>query len=232
MSLGKQYIKKVVVLDDKSSSLARAKRLIMLRNLANLSRKQLCELSSINVHTLKGWEVGRYGGLPHDGAEKIIKCIAQKGVTCSLEWLLHEIGAGPKVITDVATARVDTQKQASTTKIDEQQLLDELMFFRRQHDDAATFQVEDDGMSPFYNRGEYVAGIKCYGKQVKLALGRDCVVQCGDGQIFLRNLRKGLEKGKFTLACHNAQTSVPYPTMYNVEITSAAPVIRVYRKGC
>lgn len=96
----RHYIKKVEILDEKSTPEARAKRLRRVRNLANLSRKALCEDGLINVNTLKGWELGRYGGLPKDGAEKIIQRIAREGVHCTLDWLLHEIGPGPRLISN------------------------------------------------------------------------------------------------------------------------------------
>lgn len=234
MDQKRKYIKKVVITDDHASPEARAKRLRMVRNLANLSRKELCESCNINIHTLIGWEVARFGGLPLDGAEKIIKCIAQKGVECSLEWLVYEIGEGPKVITDYATAKIDAQKRkrtpAAKVKNPKSQLINELIFFRKQYNDAVTLLIADDGMSPFYNQGDYVAGIKQYGEKIKSLIGKDCIIQCSNGKIILRNLRAGTEANTYTLACTNPQTTVAEPIMYNTEIASAAEVIRVYRK--
>lgn len=232
MDIKKKYVKKVIVTDNESSPEGRAQRLRMIRNLANLSRKQLCDLCDVNINTLIGWEVARFGGLPLDQAEKIIQGVAQKGVECTLDWLIYEIGAGPKVITDYLTATTDAQKKTKPTNIKntENQLLSELIFFRKQSNDAVTFLVEDDGMCPFYNDGDYVAGIKLYGEKIKSVIGRDCIVQGSNGEILLRNLRAGTEVGKFTLACINPQTAIDKPIIYNATITSAAPVIRIYRK--
>lgn len=232
MNTPKKYIKKITITGDKSSAKARAKRLKMIRNLANLSRKQLCELCNINIHTLIGWEVARFGGLPLDGAEKIIQGVTQKGVHCTLDWLIHEIGAGPTVITDYVIAKKDAEKKVkkNSTNIDEKQLLEEILFFRKQYNDAITLLLTDDGMSPFYNAGDYVAGIKQYGEKIKALIEKDCIVQLSSGEIILRNLHSGNEAKKYNLVCINPQTTVVEPIIYNVEITSAAPAIRLYRR--
>jgi hypothetical protein len=54
----KKYVKKVIVTTERSSGDARAERLKRLRNLANLSREQMCESGELNINTLKGWEIG------------------------------------------------------------------------------------------------------------------------------------------------------------------------------
>ena len=52
MSAKRKYTKKVIVRDEKSTPEARAKRVKKVRNLANLTRKQMCEGNSININTL------------------------------------------------------------------------------------------------------------------------------------------------------------------------------------
>ncbi len=105
MQVVQKYKKKVTVLDERSTPEARAARLKRLRNLANLSRKEMCESSDLNINTLKGWELGRYGGLSLDGAYKLVRRVAAEGVFCTVEWLLHEDGLPP---------RVDMQKTGSS----------------------------------------------------------------------------------------------------------------------
>ena len=57
---------------DLCSPKSRGERLRRVRNLANLSRKNF-PLHGINLNTLKGWEIGRHGGLTEKGAKKNIK---------------------------------------------------------------------------------------------------------------------------------------------------------------
>lgn len=70
-------------------------RLRRIRNLANLSRKVLCDEAEININTYIGYEVGRYGGLTKKGADKIIHYLSSKGVYFSMEWLMNGVGKGP-----------------------------------------------------------------------------------------------------------------------------------------
>src|SRR5437868_3849341 len=87
----------VTVSDTLSSPEAKSKRLKRIRNLANLTREQVCEEGNINIHTLIGWENGRFGGLTRAGAKRLLKRVAREGVQCTVEWLLNEIGRGPTI---------------------------------------------------------------------------------------------------------------------------------------
>src|ERR1700733_6271968 len=92
----RKYTKKVIVTDAKSSEEARAERVKRVRNLANLSRKEMCNDGTLNINTYKGWELGRYGGLPLDGADKIVARVAKEGVICTAKWLLYGTGEPPQ----------------------------------------------------------------------------------------------------------------------------------------
>lgn len=214
--------------DARSSPEAKGKRLKRVRNLANLSRDQLCEGGNINLHTLIGWENGRFGGLTRTGAERLISRLAQEGVQCTVEWLLHEIGPGPNIITDFATAKVDLHKKTpeKTSKSEEDKFIaEELILFRSQYSNATDFIVEDDGMLPLYNPGDYVAGKKRYPDKIMTVIGKDCIVQTEEGRIFLRNVRKGSLPNCYHLVCTNHHTQIEDSVLYNVKLISAAPII-------
>jgi len=97
LKMPQTYQKKVLVIDEHSTAEARAERLRRLRNLANLSRKEMCNTDFLNINTLKAWELARFGGLPKDGANKVIMRVAQEGVTCSIDWLLYGKGESPRL---------------------------------------------------------------------------------------------------------------------------------------
>lgn len=230
----KKFIKKIPIIDEKSFPEARGKRLRQVRNLANLSRKQLCENSGVNIHSLKGWEIGRYGGLPLDGAEKVIKRVTKEGVNCSLEWLTSGIGAGPQVNVDfcrITADDVSTDDTLNQIMDDEKQLIcKELVLFRKLFRNVVELQVADDGMNPVYQDGDYVAGLRKCGDEVKSALDLDCIVQMTDGKFLFRKLRMGAEENKYNLVCTNLSTGLKEPVIYNAEIASVAPVIRHYKR--
>lgn len=220
--LTQKYKKKVEVVDDRSTPEARAARVKRLRNLANLSRKEMCEGNDLNVNTLKGWEIARYGGLPLDGAHKIVKRVAQEGVLCTVEWLLYEDGPSPSV-------NVRQAMEQSTLEIEKQSeenyLEKELELFQRHYSSTIQYIVNDNGMSPFYEIGDIVAGVKKTGKHIYDLIGTNCIVQLTNGQLYCRRLRKGRLENTFHLVCLNAEANVDTPIMVDVELLSAARII-------
>jgi len=228
-----RYKKKVIVTDDKTTPEARARRLRRIRNMANLSRKQMCSDPSLNICTYKGWEVARYGGLPIDGAERVAKRVAEEGVVCSVEWLLYEIGQGPYIIPDFNKAKLDKTKTTPkniSLPSEEERIVQEILVFRQYFPEVIDYQIADDGIIPFYAPGDFVAGSKCFGEKINTLLNQYCIVQTTDGKILVRFLKAGSAPNKFMLLCTNSQTTVNNPTLYDVELASAAPILRHYRK--
>lgn len=221
-----QPIKKVIIEDEKSTPQARASRLRRVRNLANLSRKELCEKAGINVNTFKGWELARYGGLPRDGAKKVILATKQCGIEATIDWLLHEIGNAPKVLENYAPIS-STQQPLETTHIqhDESYANTELLLFRKNHPNSIDLKIYDDGMEPIYEKGDLVAGTPLNGEDIKKLIHQNCIIHLANGQIVARNIRATKEGNKFSLICINPKTTVTEPIIHNVEISSAAKII-------
>jgi len=227
------YKKKVIITDKSTTPEARAERLRRVRNMANLSRKQICDGSPINIYTYKGWELACHGGLPVDGAERVIKRVTQEGVVCSVEWLLYEIGQGPHIIPDFKKVKLDkvktTQKNAAVSS-EEAKIIQEILLFRKHFPEVIDYQIEDDGTVPLYYPNDFVAGVKFFGKNINSLINQYCIVQTMDGQTLVRFLKHGAVPDKFTLLCTNPQSLVKNPTLYNIELASAAPILRHYRR--
>ncbi|HLB43150.1 MAG TPA: hypothetical protein VJN02_09985 [Gammaproteobacteria bacterium] len=211
---------------DNSQELAkeRAERLRRLRNLANLSRKELCDRADININTYIGYEVGRYGGLTQKGADKIIPFIATKGVYSTSEWLMYGVGPSPHVITNIVDI---TQKDEPLKSFDQEEknIVEELHVFHKHYKSAIDCRINDDGMSPKYDKGDFVAGIRHSGLSTNDLIGMDSIVQIEKGVIFVRWLCEGRTKGTYTLMCCNPKTSVVQPIRYDIKIIFAAPII-------
>ncbi|MGC1182112.1 hypothetical protein [Legionella sp.] len=201
----------------------RGERLRRLRNLANLSRKALCDQAGININTYIGYEVGRYGGLTKKGAEKIIQYLRSKGVYCSLEWLMHEVGKGPQVITEVNTEGKSCPFPLSLGE--EQKIKEELLLFHNHYENSVDCSVVDDGMIPFYKIGDYVAGVPCFGDEIKSILGLNCILQTKKGEMLIRSLREGRCENTYIVTCVNPNTLVNNPILYDVELVFAAKII-------
>ena len=205
-----------------NSPLSRAARLRRVRNLANLSRKELCEKSGVNIHTLIGWENGRFGGLSQTGAKRIINCLEKMNVCCSFSWLFNEVGPGPTVLQDDYSLFIG--HHASETDSD-QAIINELTCFKNQYAEADYCILKDNSMAPMYTSGDCVAGLKRYQKDINQLIGRDCIVQTKSDNTLLRQVRKGSRPQTYTLVCHNPNYNRKDAVLIDVELTSAAPII-------
>ncbi len=224
-----QPVKKLKLNNEKSTPKARADRLKRVRNLANLDRKQMCDDGTINFNTLKGWENAKYGGLPVDGAEKIIYRIAREGVICSTDWLLYELGT-PPTLSSVNLNKTATplSTNADHDKQERNALEAELAAFQSYYHDISCIVVEDDGMEPIYRKGDQVAGKNYYHDDIQQLVGKNCIVKMDHGIQLLRHIKTRDKDGLYTLVCINSLANVTEPTIYHAKILTAAAVMRHY----
>jgi len=203
-----------------SSPNARAERLRTLRSMANLTREEMCNTDDLNINTYRGWERARYGGLPNNAAERVIHRLAKENIVASTEWLIDGTGHKPFVLpwdkgTDEATP--------------EDKILSEISAYRCLHPNSTYAQVTDDGLSPAFNPGDYVAGIKYTGDSMRMLFDKICIVQKKSGETLVRFLREDKNTGRFMLCTTNPTTTVDQPTEYDVKLNFAAPIGRVYK---
>lgn len=226
--------KNILLNESPTSPEARATRLRRLRNLANLSRKEMCDRFGIKLDTLIGWEVARHGGLTENGANKIIACVANEGVQCSLEWLMYDIGSGPIVLPNydkVKSNRFSQLKAPRPISDEDKLIIEDLLHLRTQYRDIIDLVVEDDAMIPQYLPGDHVAGIKHFKNDIPKLIGYDCIMQLTDGKCILRCLHAGTGKNKYTLLCSHTKTKAATPVRYDVELICVAPIIWLRRKN-
>jgi len=198
----------------------RAKRIKRVRNLANLSREQMCEDGEINRHTLIGWENGRFGGLTESGAEKIISKVKKEGVHCAVEWLMEGEGPEPSV------NHIPLMDENKLLNLSEEVIITyELAFFKSKNLHAVDLIVNDDGMLPQYHEGDIVAGKKKTEKDIEHTIGLDCIVETETGEILLRNVREGKYRQTYTLVCNNPSIKKKPSVISDVKLIYAAPVV-------
>lgn len=215
----KRYIKKVIVTDENASAEARGERLRKIRNLANLSRKNLCNSDEVKLNTYKGWELARFGGLPVDGAARVIKRVAQERVVCSSDWLLYGKGREPYIL----------PQHTELAEIDDNGLiLREISVFQSLYPNATYLQIADDALAPYYNEGDYVAGIKYFGSSISTITNTPCIVELINGQTLVRYLKQGADPKRFLLLPMNLNSTVLNSQLIECELNFAAKIIRHY----
>ncbi len=196
---------------------SRGKRIKYIRvNLLDISRRKLCEGSTIGVATLKGWEVGLGGGVSKTGAEKLINRLKEFNINCSINWILHGLGTEPRVDTYIIQSN------------EEKQIIDELLLFRRQ-ENSIDAQIVDDSMIPSFYPGNYVAGI--IAQNTEICIEKKCIVITDNNEKLVRILVRGDKPENYTLLCENTETELVQPIIKNIKIIAAAPIIFIRRKN-
>lgn len=211
--------------ENKLAAIARGERLKKIRNLANLSRRQMCTDSDINIDTLIGWEVARHGGLSAVGARKITERVAKEGVFCTSDWLLHGTAPLPKVILNTAE---ENHLNEGSISIEERKILAELSYFKSHYPKILTLTIQDGSMLPFFEVGDHIAGVTRYKHSFDQILNKPCIVELKDHTYLPRILKQGSKEGFYALLCTNYDTCSSAP-IHNVEVLSAA-LITWHRK--
>jgi len=217
---------------DQSGSKSRAERLLCLREMSGLSRDKIQHRYGIARGTLQNWESARFGGLTVKGAKSMLKAYLAEGIVCDLDWLLHGIGQGPiyKKKDSLVQIQRDGLKNIMATNgwSDNRTtaIAQELLYFRNSHTHAIDMMVQDDAMSPFYNQGDYIAGIKAYQSDVENLVGKHCIVQTVEHGLMIRQLHRGSKLNRFSLQALNLETKKS-TYLPDVEIMFAAEVIWV-----
>lgn len=218
-----------------------AERLKYVREIMRLSRSYLEDKYHLSAATLKAWENGS-SRLTEKGLRRCIDIYHQEGLLVTRDWLLTGSGLSPRVSLDMGKYLASElsyprhnnpdmgvqqikEKEAKAYEIDENKcILREAAFFKESYVNAIVLMVTNNDMEPVYQVGDYVGGKFRYGKDIDVAVKRDCIVRLKTGDLLLRRLFKN-GGGHYNLACINPAPKSANPIMFNVEIECVAPVI-------
>src|SRR5262245_41553838 len=151
--------------DPLSNSISRGKRLKTLRKMSDLSREKMEEKYAISANTIQSWEAAKAGGLTKKGAERIINAFHTEGISCTTEWLLYGVGVPPTLRT-AERSMIHEATGFLTALPEDKAIIQELQTFRTLNKDTIDILVNDNGMSPEYMPGDYVAGKRASGEEI------------------------------------------------------------------
>ncbi|HVV69699.1 MAG TPA: hypothetical protein VHE99_11835 [Gammaproteobacteria bacterium] len=217
--------------DPQSSPAARGSRLIVLRHMARLTRKQFAEKHGISANTIQSWESGKYGGLTSRGVQRLLPILHKEGIYCTAEWLLHGVGNPPQLTNSQFLGLCETPAIYEVSECEEEgsntdaNITRELLTFRSVNPNTIDLIVSDDGMEPWFKKGDYVAGIRRTGANIRYLGGLDCIVQTSNNEVLLRRLKHNRKSGFYDLLCVNPDTEVAITTLYAQSLVCAAPVV-------
>ena len=208
----------------------RAKRLKSLREMTGLSRGAFHQRYGIPRGTLQNWESARFGGLTEKGAKNITHAFKAEGILCSATWLLHGTGSNPTFVDSFSERKILEQRYSANNDSPELEkehstITQEILLFRQHHEHAIDMVVTDDSMMPFWEPGNYIAGVKMFQEDIIKTVKQCCILQTKKYGVLFRYLMPGDEPNLYNLRVINYETSIKNPVIYNAEITSSAAVI-------
>lgn len=206
-----------------------------LRMLCGLSREELSERYAVNARTVKNWESGQFKKFPSKALILLKKMCDDHGISYAESWLLYGMNAVPTVkhlsVKERLPAYAADSEAAAAVDEEEKHIIHELMSFRQSYKNAIDTLVMDDGMTPYFLPGDYVAGVAYPAERVDELLGQPCIVKTKGGETFIRGLRKRKVDEHYTLVCYNHEAMVKDIIMTGVEVESVAPIMRLWRKS-
>ena len=182
------------------------------------SRKPFSELYGISQGTLQNWETARFGGLTEKGAHIILKALKNEGIHCNFEWLMYGAGAGPNIGALLVPSDTPSRRTKSTS-ID-----DDLSVFKQLNENTVHMYVNDDTMTPYYSKGELVAGIMHKNETLAECIGHICIVKPIEWPQQIKLIRKSNKDGLYNLVALNPLTLDRHANLHEVELEFCAPI--------
>lgn len=219
--------------NNSNSAKTRGKRLRYIREeMLGLSRNKLAErhkAKKLTINNLQNMEDGRFKGMKVEHVELLLPALEEEGIICSKSWLLEGTGEPPRFRSYLEHFTGENPSLKRPTEIitqdksDDSAIAIELRAFRECHIDAVDAIISDDGLAPCFLAGDYVAGVRYTGSNIKEAIGLACIIQTQTGQVLTRKLTAGNVEGYYTLT--GTGLSKKNHTVTNVKLFSAAPII-------
>lgn len=164
-----------------------AERVRFVRSLTNLSREEFEKKYGISRNTVKSWELS-INSLTERSATQLSDAIKQEGFSCSPEWLIFGTGSPPKLLNSMEESFLDGLNEQS-------KMVYEADFFKKNYHNAIVTMITDQSMSPIYQLGDYVGGIKFETltnlEQIKKFIGSICIVISSKGISLIRKIFLG-----------------------------------------
>ena len=216
----------------KIDPVAQGERLRYFRNLANLTRPALLEkYPGFTLDRWKMWELGGIQhGLPEMAVPHIMAIAENEKIVLNADWLVYGVGQGPYRTYD--NTPLPTKPVKLTASAEMAQITRELEVFKQGYAHTIVLQIEDDGMMPHYQPGDYVAGVLLPLDATAQALHQTCIIETEPARVrLLRRVRQQHDDQTYQVFCVNEHTQVNFPYMNSIALTKIAPVIW-HRRPC
>lgn len=162
-------------------------RLKALRGYASLSRADVEQQFGIPEVTLKSWEFNMQKDVSPKAVKRILEAFNSLGIPCTEEWLVFGVGASPFV------PHIDDK----TTPIKSSIL--EKVYFEEHNAGALTFEIQDSGLSPYFEVGDLVGGLPLAFEDLPKKRGAFCLFVTQKHERIVGRLANGSDKGFYSI---------------------------------
>ena len=194
-------------------ALERGKRLRTLREEIGLTRIELSREMDVSEHTIKAFELGTRE-LPAQKAREYCKLLLFAGIDVTFDYIFH--GKQP-----------DLSEQEEIVIDDDLNIQKEIIYFKKNNPSSIIFKIQDQSMSPLYNKGDIVGGQKVMDENIfPLLNGHICIIEAANGSQSLKRIIqcKGRTITSYTLK--GADDDNNRPLLEEIETFSMAQVTR------
>lgn len=206
----------------------RGKRIKGLRKQTHLSRRAFALKHGVPTGTMQYWEDGNFGGLSEDGAYRLVKAFAREGFQCTPEWFLYGIGETPKFVSPIPEKQPSGELPA---ELKGDPLSQELKLFYQLHRGAIHEMITNNDYTPLLRKGDYVAGVQCFGTDIQAIVNQECIIKTIDGKTHIGRLTKQLKANdSYQLQNNLSSTAKKQLTLKQADIISAAAIIWIRRQ--
>lgn len=203
----------------------RAERLKVARSFAGYgNRKDFCSHFDIPYDTLDAWERGK-NPLTLKGAKRIVDALKSVGIYCSEDWLINGKGISPRPLTEmISEISIDS---SNSLNLFEQNLnlATEISTFTTLNKNSIITIIKDETMLPFYEKGDYVGGIKLQREDIHKAINKRCIVEFLDGPITVGQLLKPNASSYKVCALNQNATTERVIEEPSLKIVFVAPIL-------
>lgn len=203
-----------------------AERLKVARSLAGHgNRKDFCSHFDIPYDTLDAWERGK-NPLTRKGAKRIIDILRSVGIYCSGDWLMKGEGLSPRPLKEILP-NVEMNLSDSLNLFEKNiTLATEISTFTTLNKDSIITIIRDESMLPFYEKGDYVGGVRLRGADIVHGINKKCIVEFLDERITVGQLQKSNNSLSYKVyALNKSAAKKPKTEEFSLEIVSAAPIL-------
>lgn len=197
-------------------------RIIFLRNLSGLTRKEFEIKYNIPTITLRSWESSAH--IKKKAAQRFLFAIQQEGIECDLNWIVF--GSGPLPLINNFLPKEINDIFPLGNSFDEE-ITEEIVLLQKKYKNKfKSILINNDDNYPFLVIGDYIGGV------LVNSLGdldkNLHIIECDNNTVLIRQIIPTQTKDKYHLKAYNQD--IEFPILYNQKIKKSWRIIWIRKR--